>query len=75
MHLAARQFYEHEEHLRVPRKHVETITVGGDGGEDREQRDVQLKLGTWVGNQRSRAASPTPERVGQLSEVGMRWVR
>ncbi|MGW2513941.1 helicase associated domain-containing protein [Streptomyces scopuliridis] len=38
-----------------------------------EQRDVQLKLGAWVGNQRSRAASLTPERMEQLSEVGMRW--
>ncbi|MEI5137275.1 helicase associated domain-containing protein [Streptomyces libani] len=27
---AARQFYEREGHLRVPRKHVETITVGED---------------------------------------------
>lgn len=74
MHLAAaRQFFEREGHLRVPRKHVETITVGGDGGEDREQRDVPLRLGAWVGNQRSRAATLTPERVEQLSAIGMRW--
>ncbi|MFE7795715.1 Helicase associated domain protein [Streptomyces sp. NPDC057460] len=74
LHLtAARQFYEREGHLRVPRKHVETIAVGGDGGENQEKRDVPLKLGTWVGNQRSRAATLTPERVEQLSKVGMRW--
>ncbi|MFJ9683984.1 Helicase associated domain protein [Streptomyces sp. NPDC101194] len=70
---AAQQFFEREGHLRVPRKHMETITVGGDGGEGQEQRDVQLKLGAWVGNQRSRAATLTPERVEQLSKVGMRW--
>lgn len=74
LHLdAARQFFEREGHLKVPRKHVETIAVGEDGGEDQEQRDVDLKLGAWVGNQRSRAASLTPERIEQLSEVGMRW--
>ncbi|MFE2036209.1 helicase associated domain-containing protein [Streptomyces scopuliridis] len=33
---------------------------GGSGGEDQEQRDLQL--GAWVSNQRSRAATPTPER-------------
>ncbi|MCZ7456091.1 DEAD/DEAH box helicase [Streptomyces sp. WMMC940] len=72
MHLtAARQYYQREGHLRVPRKHVETIVVGGS--EDQEQQDVPLKLGAWVGNQRSRAASLTPERVEQLSKVGMRW--
>ncbi|MGY4953072.1 Helicase associated domain protein, partial [Streptomyces nigrescens] len=74
---AARQFYEREGHLRVPRKHVETITVGGDGGDGGEgqaQRDVPLKLGAWVGNQRSRAATLSPARVEQLSKIGMRWV-
>ncbi|WP_406500038.1 helicase associated domain-containing protein [Streptomyces sp. NBC_00846] len=74
IHLAAAtQFFEREEHLKVPRKHVETITVSGDGGEDQEQRDVQLKLGAWIGNQRSRAATLTPERMEQLSQIGMRW--
>ncbi|MFJ2060400.1 helicase associated domain-containing protein [Streptomyces sp. NPDC087908] len=61
---AARQFFEREGHLRVPRKHVETIVVG----EERE-----LRLGAWVGNQRSRAATLSPERVELLSAIGMRW--
>ncbi|MFJ3630492.1 Helicase associated domain protein [Streptomyces albidoflavus] len=64
---AARQFYEREGHLRVPRKHVETIVVG----EDQEERE--LRLGAWIGNQRSRAATLSPERVEQLSAIGMRW--
>ncbi|MGW2650043.1 Helicase associated domain protein [Streptomyces sp. NPDC001393] len=64
---AARQFFEREGHLRVPRKHVETIV-----GEDQEER--QLRLGAWIGNQRSRAAMLTPERVEQLSAIGMRWM-
>ncbi|MFF9901736.1 helicase associated domain-containing protein, partial [Streptomyces longispororuber] len=63
---AARQFYEREGHLRVPRKHVETIV-----GEDQKERE--LRLGAWIGNQRSRAATLSPERVERLSAIGMRW--
>jgi hypothetical protein len=68
---AAQQFYEREGHLQVPRKHVETIVIGGDGGGDHVER--QIKLGAWIGNQRSRAATLTPERVEHLSAIGMRW--
>ncbi|WP_406415191.1 Helicase associated domain protein [Streptomyces sp. NBC_00873] len=63
---AAKQFYEREGHLRVPRKHVERIV-----GEDQQEREH--KLGAWIGNQRSRAATLTPERMEQLSKIGMRW--
>ncbi|MFJ9931429.1 Helicase associated domain protein [Streptomyces misionensis] len=64
---AARQFFEREGHLRVPRKHVERIVVG----EDQEERE--LRLGAWISNQRSRAATLSPERVELLSTIGMRW--
>ncbi|MGW7824705.1 helicase associated domain-containing protein [Streptomyces puniciscabiei] len=67
---AARQYYEREGHLRVPRKHIETIVVDDDG-EGQEQRE--LRLGAWIGNQRSRAATLSPERVEQLSTIGIRW--
>ncbi|WP_244943602.1 helicase associated domain-containing protein [Streptomyces inhibens] len=78
---AAQQFYEREGHLNVPRKHIETLTTGGEenngSSEDQERReerrDVPLKLGAWINNQRSRAATLTPERIEQLSAVGMRW--
>lgn len=63
---AGQQYYEREGHLRVPRKHVEVV-VGDDGQEQ------QLRLGAWVANQRTRAASLTPDRVEQLSAIGMRW--
>ncbi|WP_031143931.1 MULTISPECIES: DEAD/DEAH box helicase [Streptomyces] len=63
---AAKQFYEREGHLRVPRKHIERIV-----GEDQEEREH--RLGAWIGNQRSRAATLTPERMEQLSAIGMRW--
>ncbi|WP_406729940.1 helicase associated domain-containing protein [Streptomyces sp. GD-15H] len=32
-----------------------------------------MKLGAWIGNQRSRATTLTPERMEQLSAIGMRW--
>ncbi|MYS45374.1 DEAD/DEAH box helicase family protein [Streptomyces sp. SID5998] len=64
---AAKQFFEREGHLRVPRKHVERIVAG----EDQEERE--LRLGAWIGNQRSRAATLSPERVELLSAIGMRW--
>lgn len=52
--------------FRSPRKHVERIV-----GEDQKEREH--KLGAWIGNQRSRAATLTPERMEQLSAIGMRW--
>ncbi|MDG9715379.1 DEAD/DEAH box helicase [Streptomyces sp. DH24] len=63
---AARQFHAREGHLQVPRKHVETV-VTGEG----EERDV--KLGAWISNQRTRAASLPPQRARQLTALGMRW--
>ncbi|MFE0192969.1 Helicase associated domain protein [Streptomyces sp. NPDC058989] len=68
---AARQFYEREGHLRVPRKHIETIAVGGADGEG--QKEWELRLGAWISNQRTRASSLTPERTEALSAIGMRW--
>ncbi|MFF5565797.1 helicase associated domain-containing protein [Streptomyces sp. NPDC012623] len=64
---AAHQFYLREGHLQVPRKHVETVLFG-DGWE------LRFRLGAWVGNQRSRAATLTSERMEQLSAIGMRWM-
>jgi hypothetical protein len=42
---AARQFYEREGHLRMPGKHVETIVIGGDDG-DQEKRPIKLGPGS-----------------------------
>ncbi|WP_309074943.1 helicase associated domain-containing protein [Streptomyces sp. NWU339] len=62
---------------RVLRKRVERIVVGGDrgGGNGQDQEVRELKLGPWIGNQRSRAATLTPERMEQLSAIGRRWRR
>jgi hypothetical protein len=68
---AAKQFYEREGHLRVPRKHIERIVIAERDSQDQEERE--LKLGAWISNQRSRAATLSPERIEQLSRIGMRW--
>ncbi|MGW7487557.1 helicase associated domain-containing protein [Streptomyces sp. NPDC054786] len=39
----------------------------------KNQEEHNLRLGAWVSNQRSRAATRTPERVEQLSAIAMRW--
>ncbi|MFB7274172.1 Helicase associated domain protein [Streptomyces sp. NPDC056244] len=71
---AAKQFYEREGHLQVPRKWVERLVIGdGDGNSGKDQEEREFRLGAWVGNQRSRAATLSPERVEQLSAIGMRW--
>jgi hypothetical protein len=35
--------------------------------------ELQFRLGAWISNQRSRAATLSPERVEELSAIGMRW--
>ncbi|MGW1564612.1 helicase associated domain-containing protein [Streptomyces sp. NPDC002144] len=69
---AAHQFHTREGHLRVPRKHVETIRQGGgDNGEDGQETVV--KLGAWIDNTRRRAAKLSPRRRADLDELGMHW--
>ncbi|TQJ92721.1 helicase associated domain-containing protein [Streptomyces sp. SLBN-31] len=67
---AARQFHAREGHLRVPRKHTETIRAsgGGNGGQE-----TVVKLGAWIDNTRRRAAKLTPQRRTDLDALGMRW--
>lgn len=63
---AAKQFYEWEGHLIVPCKQVETLL-------SEEGWELQFRLGVWISNQRSRAASLSPGRMDKLSRIGMRW--
>ncbi|MER5226437.1 helicase associated domain-containing protein [Streptomyces flaveus] len=58
---AARQFHAREGHLRVPRKHVETV----DG--------EAVRLGSFVDNTRRRAAKLSPERRTDLDALDMHW--
>ncbi|WP_437045357.1 helicase associated domain-containing protein [Streptomyces sp. enrichment culture] len=62
----------------VPRQHIERIAiVGGDDSPSGEsggyRREREIKLGAWVGNQRSRAPTLSRERTERLSAIGMRW--
>ncbi|HEV7625317.1 MAG TPA: Helicase associated domain protein, partial [Streptomyces sp.] len=59
---AARQYRQREGNLDVPRKHVETVVTGGD-----EEQEMDIRLGAFISNQRSRAAALGPERVAELS--------
>ncbi|MGW0421012.1 helicase associated domain-containing protein [Streptomyces sp. NPDC003015] len=69
---AAKQYYQREGHLKVPRKHVETIVVRDGDGEDQQERE--FRLGAWVSNQRSRAATLSPEDGVPLRGVAdQRW--
>ncbi|MEH0467115.1 helicase associated domain-containing protein [Streptomyces acidiscabies] len=71
---AAKQYYQREGHLRVAQEtrrdnHRRQRQERRQGGpEERE-----LRLGAWINNQRSRAATLTPERIQQLTTIGMRW--
>ncbi|MEV5936692.1 Helicase associated domain protein [Streptomyces sp. NPDC052079] len=58
---AARQYRTREGHLNVPRSHIETV----DGAE--------LALGVFIANSRSRKAGLAPERLEELSTLGIRW--
>lgn len=58
---AARQYHEREGHLEVPRSHTEQIG------------DQAIRLGAWISQQRVKSAKLSPERVAELSTLGMRW--
>ncbi|WP_439678129.1 helicase associated domain-containing protein [Embleya sp. MST-111070] len=74
---AAVAYREREGDLEVPRAHVETVvtetTDGLDGGTAEGGGVVDVRLGKWVNNQRNRRSSLNEERVGLLTELGMRW--
>lgn len=66
---ALRRFHTREGHVRVPRKHVETISIdrGGDGGVIEEQ----VRLGVWRSNVRSRRERLSEEQRGEATELGL----
>ncbi|MFB7429433.1 Helicase associated domain protein [Streptomyces hydrogenans] len=50
--------------LTVPRGHVETLPDG-----------VEVKLGVWLSNTKSRRAGLAPERRAALADLGLDWAR
>ncbi|WP_106976832.1 helicase associated domain-containing protein [Streptomyces sp. NRRL B-24484] len=63
---AAAQFREREGHLNVPRKHKEWLVLAGC-------TTVQISLGLFIANSRSRRANVPAARAERLTELGMRW--
>ncbi|WP_331767842.1 helicase associated domain-containing protein [Embleya sp. NBC_00896] len=61
----------------MPRAHVETVATqtaaGPDGGVGEGGGVVDVRLGKWVNNRRTRRSSLSEERVGLLTELGTRW--
>jgi len=45
----------------------------GAVGEDEGGEVVEVRLGKWVNNQRTRRSSLSEERVRLLTELGIRW--
>ncbi|MFE5325527.1 helicase associated domain-containing protein [Embleya sp. NPDC056575] len=74
---AAVAYRQREGDLEIPRAHVETVAVetaaGAESGAGGGGGVVEARLGKWVDNQRSRRSSLGEERVGLLTELGMRW--
>lgn len=58
---AARQYHKREGHLEVPRSHTEPVG------------DQAMRLGAWISQQRVKATKLAPERVKELTDLGMRW--
>ncbi|MFE7193949.1 helicase associated domain-containing protein [Kitasatospora sp. NPDC057595] len=52
--------------VTMPRSHVEEIP-DGDGG------TVEVKLGVWISNTKTRRAKLTGEQLEQLAALGLDW--
>ncbi|MFI6875777.1 hypothetical protein ACIBL6_20315 [Streptomyces sp. NPDC050400] len=63
--------------MQVPRKHTELVPLAEAGrgapGADRDADGVPVALGMWLANTRRRADKLTPQRKGDLNQLGMRW--
>ncbi|MEU8138222.1 DEAD/DEAH box helicase [Streptodolium elevatio] len=66
---ALRQYQARSGSLTVPRGHVETLEAAPeDGGEP-----VEVKLGVWLSNTKTRRAKLTDDQLNQLAEIGLDW--
>lgn len=53
--------------VTVPRQHIEEIRDSDDGAM------VEVKLGAWISNTRTRRAKLTGEQLDQLAALGLDW--
>ncbi|MGE7439363.1 MULTISPECIES: helicase associated domain-containing protein [Kitasatospora] len=63
---AAAQYRTREGHLNVPRKHKEPLELA-DG------TTVQISLGLFIANSRSRRGDIPTDRAKRLTQLGIRW--
>ncbi|NUH42925.1 Helicase associated domain protein [Streptomyces samsunensis] len=68
---ALRQYLAREGHLTVPRGHVEVLEGRSVG--DGEGERVEVKLGVWLSNTKSRRAKLSADRLAVLAELGLTW--
>jgi hypothetical protein len=64
--VALAQYRERTDGVTVPRQHIEEIE-DGDGG------TVEIKLGVWISNTKSRRAKLTGEQLDRLAALGLDW--
>jgi superfamily II DNA or RNA helicase len=69
---AAAQYYRRTGNLDVPRGHRETLVLDDPGSPD-GRTVVDISLGLFVANSRTRKATIPAERRQRLTELGMRW--
>ncbi|MFB7763498.1 DEAD/DEAH box helicase [Streptomyces xiamenensis] len=60
---AARQYRDREQHLKVPRSHIEVTEIDGE--------TRRIPLGTWRANLRQRRDKITAEQASDLNGVGL----
>ncbi|MEU8134988.1 helicase associated domain-containing protein [Streptodolium elevatio] len=66
---ALRQYRDRTGSVTVPRNHVEALeAASGDGGEP-----MEVKLGVWLSNTKSRRAKLTDDQLDRLAEEGLDW--
>ncbi|UED82761.1 DEAD/DEAH box helicase [Streptomyces profundus] len=70
---AARQYLAREGHLTVPRGHTERLVLdaGINNDDDQEQQTLEVKLGVWRSNMRTRRHTLPPEQQAVLEELGL----
>lgn len=65
---ALRQYQARTGSVTVPRGHVEALEPASKGGEP-----VEVKLGVWLSNTKSRRAKLTADQLDKLAEAGLDW--
>ncbi|MFP8888058.1 DEAD/DEAH box helicase [Streptomyces mangrovi] len=53
--------------VTVPRAHIEVLENGQDGG------TVEVKLGVWLSNTKTRRAKLSADKLARLAELGLDW--